>query len=239
MYDKEFGEIILHTRANMRHLTARWHNGVLLVNKPPHVTFDKTYLFIDEYREKIRSLRKKTLERYTQVITRYKIGQRITCFRGEVLICAIDCRPRFTGYKRDENGNMFIFISSKDDIDTDIKQQAISSALKELMKRTAPHVLIPFAHEVAKEIGVSPKEFVIGRGFRKLGHCTAQKTIQLSANLMFMPEELVRYIICHELAHLTEMNHGQAFHTLCNRYCNGNEKNLIRSLKAFSYPLIK
>lgn len=238
MYDNEFGEIIVNTRANMCRITARWRNGVLSINKPPYVTLSKIAHFIDEYRERIRSLRQKAPLINVQSF-HYELEQRIPCFRGEVLITTVDTHPQFTGYKRDTDGNMFIFISSKDDIYSSIKQRAISSALKILMKRTAPHVLIPFAHEVAKEIGVKPKEFIIGRGLRKLGHCTSKKVIQLSANLMFMPEELVRYIICHELAHLTEMNHSADFHALCNRYCNGKEKALERTLKAFTFPLLK
>lgn len=238
MYDKEFGEIQVSVRANMRRVTARWHNNTLSVNKPPYVSLSQIAVFINENREALRSLRQKSLEKATQAI-RYAIGQRIPCFRGDILISNIEHRPHFTGYKRDKDGNLFILISSQDDINTDIKQQAISGALKELMKRTAPHVIIPFAHEVAKEIGINPKEFVIGRGLRKLGHCTSKQVIQLSANLMFMPEALVRYIICHELAHLTEMNHSPRFHSLCNLYCNGKEKELERALKTFTFPLLK
>lgn len=238
MYDNEFGEIQVNTRANMCRVTARWRNNLLSVNKPAYVTLSQIATFINENREALRSLRQKSVEKAAQAV-RYTIGQRIPCFRGDVLIATIEYRPHFTGYKRDKDGNLFILISSKDDINTDIKQKAISGALKELMKRTAPHVLIPFAHEVANEIGIRPKEFVIGRGLRKLGHCTSKKVIQLSANLMFMPEELVRYIICHELAHLSEMNHSPKFHSLCNLYCKGKEKELERTLKAFTFPILK
>lgn len=238
MSDNEFGEIQISTRANMCRVTARWHKNTLSVNKPPFITLSQIAMFIDQNRDKLRSLRLKSLEKAAQTV-RYTIGQRIPCFQGDVLITTIEYRPHFTGYKRDKDGNLFIFISSHDDINTDIKQNAISEALKELMKRTAPHVIIPFAHEVAKDIGISPKEFVIGRGFRKLGHCTSKKVIQLSANLMFLPETLVRYIICHELAHLTEMNHSPRFHSLCNTYCNGKEKELEKALKTFSFPILK
>lgn len=238
MFDKEFGNIELNIHANYRRITARWRDDVLRVNMPPFVSLSRIALFIDENRDTLRKLRPKALEQQANTI-HYELGQRIPCFRGEVLITAIKHRPHFTGYKRDSDGNMFVLISDKDDIDSEVKQKAISGALKELMKRTAPLVLIPYAIEVAKEIGVQPKEFVIGRGMRKLGHCTTKKVIQLSANLMFMPEELVRYVICHELAHLTEMNHSKAFHELCNRYCNGKEKALTRAFKTFSYPLQK
>ncbi len=237
MYDNEFGEISINVRANMCRITARWRNDMLMINIPPFVPVIEIARFIDKNREALRTLRQKACETAKPHI-QYKLGQRIPCFQGEVLITTIEHKPHFTGYKRDRNGNLFIFISDKDDINTDIKQQAISGALKELMKRTAPHVLIPYAWEVAHELGVCPKGFVIGRGQRKLGHCTTKGEIQLSANLMFMPKELVRYIICHELAHLTEMNHSTAFHTLCNHYCNGKEKALEQKLKGFSFPLL-
>ncbi|MEG2820047.1 MAG: M48 family metallopeptidase, partial [Muribaculaceae bacterium] len=98
--------------------------------------------------------------------------------------------------------------------------ETISLCICRLMARRAEGVLIPHAIEVAKSLGVMPRKFVIGRGFHKLGHCTTQKDIQLSHNLMFLPEELIDFVICHELAHLTHMNHSMAFHDLCNKYCN-------------------
>ena len=81
---------------------------------------------------------------------------------------------------------------------------------------------------------VAPKPYS-----RKLGHCTTKPVIQLSRNLMFLPEPLVRYIICHELAHLTHMNHSPQFHALCNQYCNGKEKELERQLRQFHFPILK
>ena len=237
MLDKEFGEITIVHRANMRRITARWKNGVLTINSPKNISDFLIFSFINNNREQLRLLRERAIAKRPAPIS-YHIGQRIPCFRNEVLITTIEYRPNFTGYKRDKEGNLFVLVSSKDNIDNNIKQNAISGALKELMKRTAPHVLIPYAWEVAKEIGVAPMEFVIGRGARKLGHCTGDKVIQLSFMLMFMPEGLVRYIICHELAHLTEMNHSPRFHALCNFYCKGQEKALEKKLKGFRYPLL-
>lgn len=238
MFDNEFGNIEVCVRAGMRRVTARWRNGSLHINIPPGFPPRLLSEFIESNREGLRSLRERTLKNTPKPIE-YRVGQRIPCFRGEVLIATLNCKARTTGYRREENGNLTVFISSLDDIATEAKTIAISGALKELMKRTAPHVLLPFAHEVAREIGVSPKEFIIGRGIRKLGHCTNKGVIQLSYMLMFLPEELVRYIICHELAHLSEMNHSPRFHALCNTYCNGKEKALEKLLKGFNFPILK
>ena len=56
---------------------------------------------------------------------------------------------------------------------------------------------------------------------------------------MFLPEPLVRYIICHELAHLTHMNHSPEFHALVNTYTNGQEKVLEQQLKRFVWPIVR
>lgn len=235
MLDKEFGEINISYRANMRRITARWKNNRLHINTPLFATERIIAQFIENNREQLRTLFQRSQATQNTIV--YHLGQRIPCFRNEILITSLNFRANTTAYKRDAKGNLFIYISAKDDITSNTKQNAISSALKALMKSTAPHVLVPFAWEVARELNLSPADIVIGRGSRKLGHCTTKGVIQLSFMLMFMPETLVRYIICHELAHLTEMNHSPRFHALCNHYCNGKEKALEKQLKGFKYPL--
>ena len=235
MLDKEFGEIHLSLRANMRRISARWKTDGLHINAPSCIRQHDIEKFIDEHRDKLRELRQRTAA--TQSTITYHLEQRIPCFAGEVLITSLNMRAGTTAYKRDSQGNLFVYISAKDDISTATKQNAISAALTALMKDTAPHALIPYAWKVAKTLNLAPKDIVIGRGKRKLGHCTSKGVIQLSFMLMFMPEELVRYIICHELAHLTEMNHSPRFHALCNTYCNYQEKALEKKLKGFKYPL--
>ena len=56
---------------------------------------------------------------------------------------------------------------------------------------------------------------------------------------MYMPDELRRYVICHELAHLTYHNHSKAFHALADRYLDGRERELDARLKAFRLPLVR
>lgn len=46
------------------------------------------------------------------------------------------------------------------------------------------------------------------------GSCTHKKTISLNCKLLFLPEELVRYVLLHELAHTRHMNHSKHFWAL-------------------------
>lgn len=65
------------------------------------------------------------------------------------------------------------------------------------------------------------------------------RKISLSAITMFLPPHLRDYIVCHELAHLSEMNHSARFHEICNGYCGGREKSLQKELKAFRWPILR
>ena len=71
-----------------------------------------------------------------------------------------------------------------------------------------------------------------------LGRCNSRGVIALSSVLVFLPEELREYVICHELAHLDEMNHSPRFHALCDKYCRGRERQLEAALKAAVIPIV-
>lgn len=49
------------------------------------------------------------------------------------------------------------------------------------------------------------------------GSCSAKGNINLSTCLLFAPDEVVDYVIIHELAHLIEMNHSSRFWALVEK----------------------
>ncbi|HYB45103.1 MAG TPA: M48 family metallopeptidase, partial [Nitrososphaerales archaeon] len=49
------------------------------------------------------------------------------------------------------------------------------------------------------------------REIRNWGYCTRDGRLSFSWQLIALPARLRDYVICHELAHLSEHNHSQAF----------------------------
>lgn len=46
---------------------------------------------------------------------------------------------------------------------------------------------------------------------RKWGSCSSKGTVTLNSRLTWLEPDLVEYIVCHELAHLIELNHSKKF----------------------------
>lgn len=51
------------------------------------------------------------------------------------------------------------------------------------------------------------------------GSCSHQGRITLNTQLMSVPEACIDYVICHELSHLRELNHGPRFYAWQQQLC--------------------
>ena len=230
--DKEFGKVYVELRRGMTSVRFSIQpDGELLMRAPLGTTANELKQLIDKNRERLRKLPRPG-------VPEMHVGQVIECYRCRVVIEATNPRPNYvqTSWVGD---TLHVGVHPTADL-TDVNtKRFVSDRISHAMEYIAESVLLPFAREVADGLGLTPAGFEVGRGMRKLGHCTSKRVIQLSRNLMFMPETLIRYIICHELAHLTHMNHSPQFHTLCDHYTGGKEKELKKQLRQFRFPIMK
>lgn len=174
----------------------------------------------------------------------YFPGQRITFPEGDICIREEDGHPgdiSCTTNIDDEASTFHINIGIPPGLDltkTEVAR-AVSHSIIERIKWVAHLVLIPFARKVADTLGRHPDGWAIGRGQRVLGSCDRSGRIRLSHLLVLLPHDLREYVVCHEIAHLSEMNHSSRFHSLLDSYLQGREKALSSKLKAFKWPVMR
>ena len=71
----------------------------------------------------------------------------------------------------------------------------------------------------------------------KWGSCSSRGKVNLNTWLQVLPDELVAYIVFHELAHLRVRSHGPAFKALVQSEFPGR-RDLDRRLKLYSLRLL-
>jgi len=86
-------------------------------------------------------------------------------------------------------------------------------------------------------LGVKPS----GIGFRRMrskwGSCSTKGKVSLNTWLQALPDELVAFIVFHELAHLKVRNHGPEFKALVNREFH-DFRELDKKLRLFSLKIL-
>ncbi len=69
----------------------------------------------------------------------------------------------------------------------------------------------------AEELGVEPGKVYIRRMTRRWGSCSSHGNINISSLARHLPDELVEYLVYHEVCHLVERSHGKRFWRLVAR----------------------
>jgi predicted metal-dependent hydrolase len=63
----------------------------------------------------------------------------------------------------------------------------------------------------SSKLGVNFASLSLSNASSRWGSCNSRKEIRLNWRLLQAPPHIINYVICHELAHLKEMNHSAKF----------------------------
>ena len=63
----------------------------------------------------------------------------------------------------------------------------------------------------ARAMGVSPASVGVSGAKTRWGSCSSRKSLNFSWRLIIADDEVIDYVVVHELAHLKEMNHSERF----------------------------
>ena len=88
------------------------------------------------------------------------------------------------------------------------------AVLRRWLANHAKRHLIPWLGQVSTETGLAFSGASIRNQKTRWGSCSGTGSISLNCKLLFLPPELVRYVLVHELCHTLEHNHSSHFWAL-------------------------
>ncbi len=89
-----------------------------------------------------------------------------------------------------------------------------TAAEERMLRAMARQVLPAKTAHYAKIMGLKYGRITITGAKTRFGSCSSKGNISYSFRLMTYPEEAIDYVVVHELAHLTEMNHSKKFYEI-------------------------
>lgn len=91
---------------------------------------------------------------------------------------------------------------------------AVLDALQRWLSRKTREHIVRWLESLARERRYDIGRVEIRSQRTRWASCSAKGTISLNLRLLFLPPDLVRYVLLHELVHTREMNHGRRYWTL-------------------------
>ena len=89
--------------------------------------------------------------------------------------------------------------------------EQIKAACVKIYRMLAKRDLSGKVLEYAKQMNVSPGNIKINGAKTRWGSCSAKKSLNFSWRLIMADDDVIDYVVIHELAHLREMNHSTRF----------------------------
>jgi len=230
----DIGKVVITKKSGLRSLRLHVHpaKGVTM-SIPWHVGFNEALTFLDSKKSWVVN---KLNNFETQQFKDFFVGDGYTF--SNVMI-QIDYRnTKKLSAKYTEN-KLLIVLPENTDYKSEQIQAFIKKACAMALKNKATGVLPDKVTIAAQKHGFRHGNIRIGNSRTRWGSCRSDNRITFSCFLMLLPEELIDFVIIHELCHTVHKNHGDSFHQLVNTLCSGREKELSKKLKEARHPLMQ
>jgi predicted metal-dependent hydrolase len=126
-----------------------------------------------------------------------------------------------------------VFYPGNFEISNEQVQLAAKKGIEHAFRLEAKEILPSRVELLAQKYGIQYNKIAIKRSTSRWGSCSSRNNINLSIFLMKLPDELINYIILHELCHIVHKNHGPKFWSALDQMTGGNAKKLSKEVKRF------
>jgi len=117
------------------------------------------------------------------------------------------------------------------------EHEALSKNLTEINRSKARKKLVSRLNELSEQHGFSYNKVFMRNQKTRWGSCSAKNNISLNMKLVRLPDEMIDYVLLHELVHTRIKNHTNEFWTELSRFV-GNAKKVDRRLNEYKMMVI-
>lgn len=198
----------IRRRKGTRHLRLRLgHQNQVVASVPWHASDRVVVKFIEQQREWLDAQLAK-VPKVTTLMEWLQLNPQMTA-SGDVFVLRIETsQHQKADYCFDQEGTVLVLRLPVID----------ETSLLQLTRRFAKDALTCRVAYHAKRLGLHYSGLSVRDQSSRWGSCSSKRGISLNWRLILLRPELQDYIILHELAHLTEMNHGRHFWAMLDQY---------------------
>jgi len=192
------------------------------VSMPFYAKYTEAASFVSKNLTWIKSQQKKYSEKGVEL----KDGSRIQTKLHQIVLKS--------GLKNDTKTDQSKIQIEVSDFDSADSKRYIEFVITEVYRFESKNILPARLQELASVFGFNYNKVSIRNNKRNWGSCSAKNNISLNLQMMKLPDELIDYILLHELVHTEVKNHGPEFWQKLNEITGGNARILAKKVKQYS-----
>lgn len=221
----DIGDVVINRDKRFRRLSLKMNTkGEIKVTSPQNISIKEACQFIISHKSKIEAWAKKITKEQrvfdeNSNFSTFAHTLKISRYEGK------NARMKIVGTE------LRIVIPNHIDIHKQEVQTIIKKCLTHTLKTEGKAYLPQRALTLAAKHNFEIGQITVKEIRSRWGSCSMKKNINLSCFLMLLTEELIDFVILHELCHTKQMNHSAAFHSLMNKVTDGKEQMLNKTLR--------
>ena len=137
----------------------------------------------------------------------------------------------FENKARKKEGNILIMVK---DFSSTESQVFIEKVITEIYRFEAKNILPARLNKLAEQFGFSFNNVTVRNNKLNWGSCSSRNNISLNLQMMKMPDNLIDYILLHELVHTEIKNHGPKFWERLNQVTGNKARALAKEARQYS-----
>ena len=174
-------------------------DGRVVVRAPLNAPLALINQFVNSKQDWIEKRKQLAKTRASKVQVRFEEGETFLVQGRSIPLKITQAAKASLGY----DGKAFIL--RKED------QQHAAVLFEQVYKKLARKVLGARLQDLSTELGYPFKQFRLSSANTRWGSCSSHGTISLTWRLVMAPDDVIDYVIIHELSHLKVMNHSTKF----------------------------